>query len=134
MAIITTKLTEFGRTESSFHETGKTVVTDANKENGGKGENPNPVYLLCSAFSACTLTVICMACKRLGVSAEGCYVEVEDVQEDMQNNVVTKISLTVHLNASFAPDVRKRVEAFALRGCFVGNTLKAEREVKFVYE
>lgn len=134
MAIITTRLTEFGRTESKFHETGTTVWTDANKSNGGKGEYPNPVYMLCQAFAACTLTVICMAAKRMDVDLTGASVDVDDVEEDMETFKVTHIDLTVHLSQSLEPATRKRLEAFARRGCFVGNTLTAERNVKFVYE
>lgn len=134
MAIVTTRLTAFGRTEAVFNDTNKTVVTDANKQNGGLGENPNPVYLLASSLSACALTVICMVAKKLNVSAEGCWAEVTDVEEDMAENRVTKIAITFHLKASYDAATRKRLEAYAHRGCFVGNTLTAEKVFTFLYE
>lgn len=134
MSIITTKLIGKGRTETIYHETNRKLTTDANKENGGMGENPNPVMVLCSALAACAMTVISMAATKMNVDAEGCYAEVTNMEEDHDNYCVTKISLTIHLKASFDQSVRKRLEAYAHRACYVGNTLKAEKDFTFVYE
>lgn len=134
MALLTTRISAFGRTETTFSAFSDQVMTDAAKANGGLGEHPNPVMLLCASFAACTLTVVIMAARKLNLSTEGCYVELVDLQEDVDRYVVTRIALLVHLRADYDEVVRKRMEAYVSRGCFVGNSLSCEHEVRFVYE
>lgn len=134
MAIVTTKFMGNGRTHTFYNATGKEITTDVDKSNGGMGENPNPVFLLCSALSACALSVIGMSAKKMDIDASGCWAEVTDVEEDTKTYEVTRIDITFHLKAEFEPSVRKRLEAYSHKACFVGNTLKAEKNFTFVYE
>ena len=120
MAILTTKFIGNGRTHTVYNATSKEITTDVDKSNGGLGENPNPVYLLCSSLAACALSVMGMAAKKMGVDASGCWAEVTDVEEDT--------------NTYEVPALRKRLEAFSHKACYVGNTLKAEKNFTFVYE
>ncbi|MGI6222179.1 MAG: OsmC family protein [Prevotella sp.] len=134
MALITTKFLGNGRTHTVYNVTGKEMTTDVDKSNGGLGENPNPVMLLCSSLAACALSVIGMSAKKMNLDASGCWAEVTDVKEDFDTYQVTHIALTIHLKAEFEPSARKRLEAYAHKACFVGNSLKAEKEFTFVYE
>ena len=111
MAIVTTKFMGNGRTHTVYNATGKEITTDVDKSNGGMGENPNPVFLLCSALSACALSVIGMSAKKMDIDASGCWAEVTDVEEDTKTYEVTRIDITFHLKAEFEPSVRKRLEA-----------------------
>ena len=134
MAILTTKFIGNGRTHTVYNATSKEITTDVDKSNGGLGENPNPVYLLCSSLAACALSVMGMAAKKMGVDASGCWAEVTDVEEDTNTYEVTHIAITFPLKAEFEPALRKRLEAFSHKACYVGNTLKAEKNFTFVYE
>ncbi|MFW5480831.1 MAG: OsmC family protein, partial [Prevotella sp.] len=89
---------------------------------------------LCSALSACALSVIGMSAKKMDIDASGCWAEVTDVEEDTKTYEVTRIDITFHLKAEFEPSVRTRLEAYSHKACFVGNTLKAEKNFTFVYE
>lgn len=134
MPIVTTKITQFGRTESEYTTFGQKFVTDVDKSNGGAGEHPNPVNVLASSLAACALSVISISARKLGVDATGCWAEVTEIEEDETSYTVTKIAITFHLKADFEESVRKRLEAYSHKGCFVGNTLTAEKSFTFVYE
>ena len=134
MAIVTTKFLGNGRTHTVYNLTGNELTTEVDKSNGGLGENPNPVFVLCSALAACALSVIGMSAKKMNVDASGCWAEVTDVEEDSNTYEVTRIAITFHLKAEFDAAVRKRLEAYSHKACYVGNTLKAEKAFTFVYE
>ena len=71
---------------------------------------------------------------KAGVDFTGCYAEVGECEEDMQKFVVTRIPITFHLKASYDAKLRAKLESFAHRACFVGNTLTAEKAFTFIYE
>ncbi|MCI6169800.1 MAG: OsmC family protein [Muribaculaceae bacterium] len=123
-----------GRVEAVHNASQVMVTTDAGKAVGGLGVNQTPVELLGNALAACALTIMGLQAGKAGVDFTGCYAEVGECEEDMQKFVVTRIPITFHLKASYDAKLRAKLESFAHRACFVGNTLTAEKAFTFIYE
>ena len=53
------------------------LVTDAPKDNHGRGESFSPTDLVAAAFGTCMLTIMGIAAKRDGINLEGTQIAVE---------------------------------------------------------
>lgn len=134
MTVSTVKYLGEGRVEITHMATEQKAHTDAAAAFGGKAEFPTPVDMLAQALASCALTAMGVAANQEEANFEGCYAEVGEVEEDKDKFVVTRISITFHLKAEFGDKARKKMEQFAHKACFVGNTLTAEKNFKFIYE
>ncbi|SET02863.1 OsmC family protein [Prevotella sp. kh1p2] len=134
MSVVTTKYLGKARVTSTYNKTHETITTDAGTQAGGYGEHANPVEILCTALAACALTVMGLNAEKSGASFAGCYAEVDDYEEDTTTFVVTRIAITFHLKAEFDEKLRKKLEAFSHRACFVGNSLKTEKDFTYIYD
>lgn len=123
-----------GRVEATHVPSNVVVTTDARKPVGGLEEFQTPAELLGNALAACALTSIGVKAQREGLDITGCYAEVGEIEEDMSEITITRIPITFHLKASFDEKHRKMFERIAHKGCFVGNSLIAEKVYTFVYE
>ena len=98
------------RFESVYLKSGDEIHTDASQDSGGEGFHPTPVHF------------------------NGCYAEIGNIEEDDEKVTVSKITITFHLKASYNDAMRKRIEAYARKGCYVGNSLTAEKNFIYLYE
>ena len=112
----------------------QTLKTDAGKASGGLGEYATPVDILAQSLAACTLTTMAMRAKRENIDLTGTYAEVGEIIEDVKTLTVEKIDITFHIKGIADEALRKKIENFALKGCFVGNSLKTQKNFTFVYE
>lgn len=71
-------------------ESGNVIVTDAPKDNNGKGEAFSPTDLLACALASCILTVLGIRARNEGVVLDGAQANVEKV---MVNEPIRRISL-----------------------------------------
>lgn len=132
--IIQTKHLGQARMQLTFTANGAQVCTDAPQAFGGRGEQPSPVQLMAASLAACALTTFCMAAMKNGISTDGFTAEVEDIQYNDSHDAVKRVAIRFHLSAAVPADMRKRLEAYAHRGCTVGNTLTLEKDFIFEYE
>lgn len=65
------------RTEATHLDSKNTLITDAPKDNQGKGEAFSPTDLMCTSLTSCMLTIAAMKAKALGFDLQGVTVEVE---------------------------------------------------------
>lgn len=107
-------------------------ATDAMTEDSGLGKYPTPVGMLAEALSACALVTACMGAKKHGLKTEGYHAEVEEIMVDDPTDTVTSITIRFHFGKDVPTDMRKRLEAYTLHGCTVGNSITAEKH--FIYE
>ena len=122
------------RVEAMYEASKQTLKTDAGKASGGLGEYATPVDILAQSLAACTLTTMAMRAKRENIDLTGTYAEVGDIIEDVKPLTVEKIAITFHIKGIADEALRKKIENFALKGCFVGNSLKTQKNFTFVYE
>ena len=122
------------RVEAMYEASKQTLKTDAGKASGGLGEYATPVDILAQSLAACTLTTMAMRAKRENIDLTGTYAEVGEIIEDVKILTVEKIDITFHIKGIADEALRKKIENFALKGCFVGNSLKTQKNFTFVYE
>ncbi|RRD02915.1 OsmC family protein [Prevotella sp. OH937_COT-195] len=134
MAISVAKYLGKARVESTHVVSGQKTVTDAGKASGGYGEYPTPVDILGQSLANCALTVMALRALKEGIDITGSYAEVGEFEESMETFSVTKLNVVFHIKGDFDEKTRKKLETFAHKGCFVGNTLTAEKNFTFVYE
>ena len=134
MAISVSKYLGNGRVEATHVASGHKTITDAVKAVGGKGEYPTPVDVLGQSLANCALTVMAIRASKEGIDLTGSYAEVERSEESMETFSVTKLNVVFHMKGNFDEKTRRKLETFAHKGCFVGNTLTAEKNFKFIYE
>lgn len=53
------------------------IITDAPKDNNGKGEAFSPTDLMCTSLASCMLTIAAMKAKSLGIELQGVSIEIE---------------------------------------------------------
>ncbi len=82
--------------EAVHTPSGAILVTDAPKDNMGKGESFSPTDLVAAALGSCILTVMGIGSRKMGIDLNGTTVS---VHKEMVASPVRRIGkLTVHLN------------------------------------
>ncbi len=69
------------RTEATHLASGSTLLTDAPKDNQGKGEAFSPTDLLASSLASCMFTIMGIRARALGVDLAGMSCEVEKMMQ-----------------------------------------------------
>ena len=65
------------RTEANHLASNNFIVTDAPKDNQGKGEAFSPTDLMSTSLASCMLTIAAMKGRTLGIELQGVTVQVE---------------------------------------------------------
>ena len=75
------KLTYVGdlRTEAMHLGSGNSIVTDAPKDNEGKGEAFSPTDLVATALASCMMTIMGIVARRDGMNIDGLTAEVDKI-------------------------------------------------------
>ena len=115
-------------------QSGSVIVTDAPKDNNGKGEAFSPTDLVASALGSCMLTVMGIVAQRHAIDLKGTKVDVikEMVSEPVRR--IAKITVTFQMAPGIPPDKRKMLETAAL-GCPVHKSLHSDIQmpIQFIY-
>lgn len=132
----TTKVVYQGdyRFEATQLASGEKFHSDMPTSAGGKGEYQNPADMLGTAVIYCTMPTMAMAAEKRGLSFEGSYAELGNIEENSKQIIITSIEITFHLRAEYDDATRKRLEHFAHNACYVGNTISAEKKFTFIYD
>ena len=85
------------RTEAMHLESSSLILTDAPKDNQGKGEAFSPTDLLCTSLAACKLTIMGIKAKSLNIDLKGIEIEIEKKMSQSPRKV-EEIVLTFHWN------------------------------------
>ena len=104
---------------------GSTLVTDAPKDNQGRGEAFSPTDLVATAFGTCIATTMGIAAKRLGVDLNGLRFEVtKEMSPDLPRRIV-RLATQVWMPIPASHPQAKQLEAIG-RGCPVHHTLRGD--------
>ena len=126
-------------TQATHGPSGKTLVTDAPVDNGGKGESFSPTDLVATALGTCTLTVIGIVAQRNNLDVTGIHAHVvkEMVTQPKRRIGTLRTTITFPHAAAIklSTEDRKRLEQ-AAHHCPVHQSLLAEIDapITFVYE
>ncbi len=109
------------------HEASKTnILTDAPKDNNGKGESFSPTDLVASALAACMVTIIGIQEESLSFGITKMSAEVEKIMESNPRRIAeVKIELNIDTNSQLSELQMKNIYAIA-KNCPVALSLKKE--------
>lgn len=120
------------RTRSKHHASGNMIVTDAPKDNQGKGEAFSPTDLLCTALCTCMMTLMGITANKEGIDITGVTAEIEKVMAS-QPRKVSKVRITFrHPGLNISPEQEELLKD-AARTCPVALSVseQLEQEVTF---
>ena len=109
-----------------FENNGKTVLIDGPKQFGGLEEHLSPTDLLATALASCTLTMLGLQAKKLGIDIFGTTATV--TEKEMTTEAprrIAKITIQIHSPANPTPEQQKKLEDAALH-CAVHLSLHPE--------
>ncbi|MSR77157.1 MAG: OsmC family peroxiredoxin [Candidatus Omnitrophica bacterium] len=112
---------------------GTRIVTDAPKDNGGKGESFSPTDLVASALGSCMMTIMGIVAKRHLISLQGTKVEVikEMIQEPVRR--IGKLTVRFQMPKGIAESQRKLLERAALT-CPVHQSLHPDIQIPVSFD
>ena len=122
------------RTESTHLESGTVILTDAPKDNNGKGEAFSPTDLMSTSLANCMLTIMGILAKREGWNMDETKAEVTKVMySDPRRVGEIHIKITFP-NNNFDEKQRKMLEN-AAHTCPVAKSLHPDikQEIEFIF-
>ena len=132
MADITARYLGDLRVECVHQQSGTVLVTDAPKDNNGKGESFSPTDLVGAALAGCMSTIMGIVAERKGINLEGMTVEVaKHMNADPRRIGKLEVVITVPLPSDY-PD-RKLLEQAAL-SCPVKHSLHPDIEIPITWK
>jgi putative redox protein len=113
---------------------GQQFMTDAPKDNGGRGEAFSPTDLVAAALGSCLLTVMGIVARRHGLDLSGTTAHVEKHMAEDPARRIGKLVVTLTFPQRFDEAQRTLLERAAL-SCPVHHSLHPDGEapVRFVY-
>src|SRR5687767_15144792 len=115
------------------HEpSGNALVTDAPKDNQGRGEAFSPTDLVATAFATCVATTMAIAARKHGVDLQGFrYAVTKEMSADAPRRI-SRLTLEVWLPVNFTKVSRDILER-AAHGCPVHRSLAPEVEKSITF-
>ena len=121
--------------EATHTPSGKTLVTDAPTDNGGRGEAFSPTDLVATALGTCVLTILGLVSQRHDVDLTGTNVHVTKEMITSPVRRIGKLTTVVTFPKSLDLDtaMRERLES-AARHCPVHQSLHPDIEAPIEFQ
>ena len=120
------------RTRSVHSENKEEIVTDAPKDNQGKGEMFSPTDLLATALGSCVLTLMGIAANRLKVDLAGLRLTVEKEMAGLPSRRIGRLVMHVYCPKTFDTDITQKLET-AGSHCPVHQSLHPDTRQEFFF-
>ena len=132
---MTSKVTYLGglRTEAQHLASQETIITDAPKDNQGKGEAFSPTDLVATALASCMITIMGIKARDLGIDLTGTQAEITKIMGTEPRRIST-LQIQLTFNSSFDSKTQTLLERAALT-CPVAHSLDPgiRQEVFFIW-
>lgn len=110
------------RCEATHIASGNSIVTDAPKDNQGKGEAFSPTDTVATALATCMITIMGIAAKEHGFNLDGATAEVEKIMASNPRRIKeVKVELDVSMHQY--SDSEKRIIEHISKTCPVALSL-----------
>ena len=122
------------RTECTHLESGVKILTDAPKDNEGKGMAFSPTDLLAVSVASCMITIMGIAAKKVGFDFSEATAEVEKEMVSAPKRRVGKLIIRIRCPHLPSPQIREKLEQAAIQ-CPVHASLHPDikQEIDFVW-
>jgi putative redox protein len=120
------------RCQATHAPSGTTLLTDAPRDNQGKGESFSPTDLVATALGTCILTTMGILAQRQGINLEGTTVKVtkEMIADPLRR--IARLETHIHIPNKLAPEDRQRLES-AAHTCPVHKSLHPSVEAPIIF-
>ena len=130
---MTSKITYLGdlRTSSIHLESGTEILSDAPKDNHGKGEAFSPTDTVANALGSCMVSIMAIKSKDLNVDLVGSTVEITKIMQ-AEPRRIAKIVAVLNLSVAADPKTKTILERAAMTcPVFLSLHPDIEKEVTF---
>lgn len=105
---MTSKVTYLGdlRTSSVHLQSGTEILSDAPKDNHGKGEAFSPTDLLANALGSCMISIMAIKSKDLNLDLTGSTVDVTKIMQSEPRKIA---KIEIIMNMSIAADEKNKM-------------------------
>jgi len=123
------------RTQATHLQSGDIILTDAPKDNHGKGEAFSPTDLVATALGSCMLSIMGIIANRHEINILGTKVSIHKIMQTNPRRIAIIEVIMYMPNIIYTPKERTLLEN-AVRTCPVSLSLHPEIEQKlsFVYQ
>ena len=121
------------RTECTHTGNGQTIVTDAPKDNHGKGEYFSPTDLAAAALASCMITIMGIEAQKINVDLNGTKASVTKEMTTTAPRRIKKLTVKITCPQDFEFETRARLERAAL-GCPIKHSLHPDVEQECTFE
>jgi len=132
---MTSKVTYLGglRTKAQHLASQETIITDAPKDNQGKGEAFSPTDLVATALASCMITIMGIKARDLGIDLSGTQAEITKIM-GTEPRRISSLQIQLTFNSSFDSKTQTLLERAALT-CPVAHSLHPDirQEVIFIW-
>ena len=130
---MTSKVTYLGdlRTSSVHLQSGTEILSDAPKDNHGKGEAFSPTDLLANALGSCMISIMAIKSKDLNLDLTGSTVDVTKIMQ-AEPRKIAKIEIVMNMSISADEKSRTILERVAMN-CPVLLSLNPDIEKDIVF-
>ena len=134
MADITAKYLGDLRVECVHQQSGTVLVTDAPKDNNGKGEAFSPTDLCSTALASCCMTIIGIYAKTHDIDVTGTSIEITKTMSANPRRRIGKIEIIFNMPDRDFSEKEKTMIERAAHTCPVHLSLHPETEQVFTFK
>jgi uncharacterized OsmC-like protein len=120
------------RTRCVHSENRQEIVTDAPKDNRGKGEMFSPTDLLAASLGSCVLTLMGIAADRLKVDLSGLRLTVEKEMAQLPSRRIGRLLLDIYCPQTFDHEITQKLETAGVY-CPVHQSLHPDTKQEFFF-
>ncbi len=132
MVKITTVYNGQLRTTATHGPSGNSLITDAPKDNMGKGEAFSPTDLVATALATCILTTMGIVAQRHNLDITGATARVTKEMVTAPIRRIGRLPVTVHMPKKLSDEDQKRLEN-AAHTCPVHKSLHPDIEAPITF-
>ncbi len=110
------------RCRATHVDSGAELLTDAPKDNMGKGESFSPTDLVAAALGSCLITIMGIAAQRMEIDLAGTRVVVVKEMVTAPIRRIGRLATTIHVPLKLTAEQRQKLEN-AARACPVHQSL-----------
>lgn len=119
------------RCEAIHSPSGTTLVTDAPKDNQGKGESFSPTDLVATALGSCMLTIMGITARNLSINMEGTKVTITKEMSPPPRKIA-KLSVILDMPIGIPEEHREKLEHAAYT-CPVHKSLHPDVQMPIIF-
>jgi putative redox protein len=120
------------RTTATHGPSQSTLITDAPKDNMGKGEAFSPTDLVATALATCILTTMGIVAQRNNLDMNGATAKVTKEMVTAPTRRIGRLAVTVRMPRKLGDEDQKRLEN-AAHGCPVHKSLHPDVEAPIAF-